>query len=351
MIVNQFFKTENIIKVSPQDPLSKTLSLLSSSHDSAFVFEKDQFLGVVNPYYCLIKKSYPANTKVSHCLVHPPKVDINYSLKKVANLMINSKIHYLPVFAGERFLGIISARRLLFAIKDNEELKIPISEVLKGKKPLVSIYEDDFISKALSLFKQFRVSKLVVVSKDLKLRGILTYFDLIAYLSTPKEKQNFGAREGNKSSFFRKYVRNFMKDKVLTLKNNDSLSSAAKMILEKEIGSVVIIDDENHPIGIITTRDLLTVFASGIKKTRIKVIAKDLSQKSWLLVNQFGQWLNNQLRKENKLSAKILVKGKEGRGIFKTIVSFFSSGQIVKVVKKEGKNLKKILEEIKKKSR
>src|SRR3989304_5301439 len=117
MTLDIICKKENIIKVSPDDTLSKTLTFFSSSSDAAFVFDQKQnFLGVINPYYCIIKKSYPANTKVKHCLIHPPRVDINASLKKVAHLMLDTKIYFLPVFKDDKFFAIISARRIISAI-------------------------------------------------------------------------------------------------------------------------------------------------------------------------------------------------------------------------------------------
>jgi len=352
MSLEKIYKKENIIKVTPEETLSKVFSYLSSSHDSAFIFDNSQFLGVVNPYYCLIKKSYPFNAKVKHCLVHPPKVDINYSLKKVAQLMIDSKIHYLPVFANNKFTGIISARRLLSAILDSSELKIKIAEVLKQKKPLISIYEDDFISRALSLFKQYRVSKLVVVSRDFKLRGILTYFDLIAYLLTPKEKQQLGSREGNKIPLLKRYVRNFMKTNLLTLTPEDTLKQAGQKILEKGIGSVIIVDQERHPVGLITTHNLLSAFIRERKLPQIQLITKDLSQKSQAMVTMFARQISNQLFKLRDISsAKFLVKEKKGGGVFSAIFSIFFKNNRLKVIKEEGKNLPRILQEIKKKSK
>lgn len=351
MTVNQIYKTENIIKVSSEDNLSRTLSLLSSSHDSAFVFEQNDFLGIVNPYYCLIKKSYPANTKVKKCLVHPPKVDINDSLEKICRLMIESKIHYLPVFSGDKFLGIISARRLLTVIKDSNRVKVPIFQILKNKKPLVSIYNDDFIGKALSLFKQYRLSKLVVVSRNLKLKGVLTYFDLISYLILPREKQNLGTREGNKIPFYRRQVKYFMKTNVYTLSPQSYLFEAVKLILERGVGSVVIVDSERNPIGIITTKDILSVFSRSREESNIEVVKKNLSEKSKNILNSFIFYLKKLLaQSKNQSSARVLVQEKGRGGVFRAVVSFFLGKKTVKVIKKEGKDLKKVLLEIKKKT-
>ncbi len=352
MTLQKIFKTENIIKVTPEETLSKTFSCLSSSHDSAFVFNDDDFLGVVNPYYCLIKKSYPNNTKVKNCLIHPPKVDINYSLKKVAQLIIDSKIHYLPVFSNNKFCGIISARGLLSAITDSPELKIKIGEVLKQKNSLISIYEDDFISTALALFKQYRISKLVVVSRDFKLRGILAYFDLISYLLSPKEKQHFGTREGNKIPLLKRCVRNFMKTNVLTLTTEDRLDQAAEKILENHIGSIIIIDKERRPIGIITTHNLLSTFIGQKNLPRIQLISEDLSQKSGQIVSGFVRLINNQLAKMRNVSqAKFLIKEKKTPGVFKAVLSLLSKDNRMKVIKKEGKDLEEVLSSFVKKFR
>lgn len=268
MSLKDILKTENIIEISPEETLSTALTKLRSSHDSAFVFSPDnQYLGVINPYYCLIKSSYPGNAKVTRCLYHAPKIYINYSLIKVAQLFIESKIHYLPVFdQNNRFLGIISARRLLSRFSDDKEFKVKIGEVLKNKKPLSVVYEDDSASVALNLFKTTKFSKLVVVDRDFKLKGILSYFDLIYYLVLPKNSPGKGEREGNKVSFFRQQVKNFMKSYVLTLTKENYLSEALHLILTKKIGSVVIVGEKRKPIGIITTRDLLRFFVQKEQK-------------------------------------------------------------------------------------
>ena len=126
--LRDIIKTEGIIKISPEESLSSAVSKLRTSHDAAFVFnDKKKFLGLINPYYCLFKSSYPGNAKAEHCLYHPPKVRIDYSIAKVAGLFIESKIHYLPVFdLQDRFIGIISARHLLANYLGSAWFDIPI---------------------------------------------------------------------------------------------------------------------------------------------------------------------------------------------------------------------------------
>lgn len=259
-------KRDNIIKVDPDMTLSHALSRLSTSHDAAFVFDdKNKFMGVINPYYCLIRSSHPGNSKVEHALHHPPRIYTDYSVPKVASLLIESKIHYLPVFdRKENFVGIISARRILSSLKDFPAFKKTIKEALRfRRRPLTVIYDDETVAQALTLFKSSKLSKLVVINRDMKLKGILSYYDLISFLIQPKNHEGKMERVGNKIHLFNQHVKYYMKTYVLSLKENNLLSEAFHLVINKKIGSVVIVDDVRHPIGIVTTRDLLRFYTNN----------------------------------------------------------------------------------------
>lgn len=256
-------KENNIIKISPEDNLSCALSKLSSSHDAAFVFDdKNKFLGVISPYYSAIKNSYPGNTKVVNCLTHPPKIYLNYPIVKVCELFTQSKIHYLPVFSKEeKFLGIVSVRRVLSHFKDLPIFKTKIEEIIKKRwKPLITIKQESTINEALHLFKEKKFSKLVVVDYQEKLKGILTYYDIINFIISPKYKEGKGDRVGIKGSFYNLHVKTFAKSYVLTMTREKYLKEVIETILSKKIGSIIIIDEKRTPIDIITSSDILKYY-------------------------------------------------------------------------------------------
>lgn len=350
MKVIDVLKTEDIIKVDQEETLTSVLSKLSSSHDAAFVFdENEKFLGVINPYYCVIKTSYPGNTKVKNCLYHPPKIKINDPLSKVVRLLIDSKVHYLPVFdEKDQFVGIVTARRVLSFLSNNQAFKIKIGEYLKIKKrPTITLFDDELVANALDKFKKYKVSKIVVIDKNFKLKGILSYYDLIVYLSSPKVKESKGDRIGNKSNFYYKPVKNFIKNFVLTLTEEDLLIKALNLILTKSIGSVVIVNQLRQPIGIITTRDLLSFFFFPPNGKKIEIIVKNLSEKNRQIFGGFFNRLKLSLQKFPQITAaRVLVKEEKQGGLFKIVLSLFSKGGKPKVIKKEGKNLPQLLKKI-----
>jgi CBS domain-containing protein len=350
MKVVDILKTEDIIKVGQEETLTSVLSKLSSSHDAAFVFdENDKFLGVINPYYCVIKTSYPGNTKVKNCLYHPPKIRINDPLSKVVKMFIDSKVHYLSVFnEKDEFIGIVTARKVLSALSDNSVFQIKIKDYLKAKrKPLITLFDDDNINQALNRFKNERVSKIVVVNKDLRLKGILSYYDLIVYLTSPRVKETRGDRIGNKSNFYYRPIKNFVKSYVLTLSEDDRLRDALRLILDKKIGSVVVINELRHPIAIITTRDLLSFFFFPPNGKKIEIIVKNLSEKNRQILGGFFNRLKLSLQKFPQITAaRVFVKEEKQGGLFKIVLSLFSKSGKPKIIKKEEKNLPQLLKKI-----
>lgn len=343
-------KTKNIIKISPDDVVSSALGRLGSSHDSAFVFnDEDEYVGVINPYYCLIKKSYPGNAKVEHCIFHAPHVSNKLSVSKLAQLFIGSKLHYLPIFDEQnRFIGIASARRLLSLYSDWPRYNVSIESYLKSKRQrLLTVYDTDMVSTAINIFKTKKISKLIMIGKDNKLKGILTYYDLISFLMTPRKKEHKGDRQGNKVNFQYQQVKNFAKTYLLTLGPQHTLLDALNLILEKEIGSVLVVNDKKIPIGIITTSDFLHLLIQGKEEKKIEISGRGLSQESQATLQGFfssvSHWAKNL---PNSQRVKLDVKEEKGGNVFKTVLSIIPASGPIKVIKKEGRNLKKVLSKV-----
>ncbi len=347
MKIQDITQTKDIIKISPEQTLSSALSYLSTSHDAAFVFSDDKkFLGVINPYHCLIKTSYPGNAKVEHCVFHAPRVRTNYPISKVAQLMIESKVHYLPVFNDQdKFMGIVSARRLLGALGHLNILDLTIDNFQKIKnRPIITAYETDLVSEAIHTFKTRKISKLVIINRDMKLRGVLSYYDLIHFLITPRKKLHRGDREGNKVSLFNHQVKKFVKTYVLTLTLENTMKEALDLILDKGIGSVVITDKQRVPIGVITTRDFLDLLIRGTQEKKVEVIAKNLSKESRRAVGGFFNLLSLGARKlPNLAKIRLFVREEKGGHLFEGVLSLIPKKGNPKVIKREGKNIQKVL--------
>lgn len=60
-----------------------------------------------------------------------------------------------------------------------------------------------------------------------------------------------------KTTSTERQIKNFMTKSVITLPKNVKVSSAAKLMAERSISCIVIVDIKSKPIGIITERDVV----------------------------------------------------------------------------------------------
>ncbi|MFH0773394.1 MAG: CBS domain-containing protein [bacterium] len=350
MKTSKLMQTDGIIKAAPDEILSSVLSRLPSSHSAAFIFDKDQkYLGIINPYYSVIKSSHPSNIKIEHCLFHAPHIKMQHTAGKIAEMMIQSKVHYLPVFDDQdKFIGMVSARNMLRTYESHNVFTVRLSDMIHAKKrPLIVVQEEETIGQALHLFKETKLSKLVVVNKEGRLKGVLSYYDLISFLIAPKKKER-GALNTDKSSLQTKRVKHYLKSYVLTLSPNDFARDALHLILEKKIGSIIVVDTNGKPIDILTTRDLLGLLIYEPTVAKMEMSTQNLSLKSSIITKGFFERLKERLTKKKDISkAKLFVKEEKDGNLFKVVLSLIPKKGQPKVVVEEGRNLEGVLKKVK----
>lgn len=348
-----FIKTENIIKVSPDDSLSAALAKLSSSHDAAFVFsDSNQYLGVINPYYTVIKTSLPGSTKVENCTFHPPRIYVNDSLERIAQQMTESKIHYLPVFDNnQNFVGITSGRRILREIQKLPIAKTSVLDVYQARNGgVVSIYNNDTINTAMNLFKEHKISKLVVIDQNMKLQGILSYYDLTPYLvaSGRGKNQEKLLKVNEREHFMQMKVKGYAKRTVLTVNQSATVSEAIDEMITRGMGSVIITDGESNPIGIVTTKDIFNLLKPNSIKKSVELSTKNLSEKNEDPVNDFVTYIVQYIQPLDEIkSGRVMVEEEKNGILFRISVYLSPKKGKQLVISKEGKDIHDIIKETK----
>lgn len=345
-------KTKNIIKISPDTTLKSAISSLASSHDAAFVFtSKNEYVGVINPYHALIKSAHPGSTKIGHILFHPPRLRIQDPVSRVASLMISSRVHYLPIFdSNNSFSGIISARNMLSQLRDAKEYRISLAALIAHKAgKLLIINMEDSVSHALSIFKKYKHSKIIVVGDGQKVQGVLTYYHLINFLVQPRSREHKGDRIGTKTKLSFQKVKNFMQKNVVKLSGDKPLLDALDSILEHEIGSIVVVDNQSRPIGIVTTTDLLGLLIKPVRAREIELIESGLTSQSHQIVARFLHKFTRGLKKLPGVEKIRLLVAEEKQGkLFRVIASFIPTRGVPKIREESGRDLKQVLKKVEK---
>lgn len=262
--VTAILKTKAILRFADSQTLSQALSKLTNSHDAVFVFdEKDRFIGVVSPYYIFKSRSYQPETKLKNVVIKPKKISLSMGLSKVAEAMIGTKVYYLPVLEQDEFQGIVTINRLFQYVIEHHLLN-GNGTILFSSRPLVTGSDQGTITQTIALMKQQKVAKLPVVNGEGVLVGIVSQFDLKDVLHEPDVSGRMD-RKGEKKAVGDLSVKDYMKSLVTTVNRIPTFTQAAQLMIQKNIGSLVIVDAQNRPNGIVTKRDLLqTIAQAGI---------------------------------------------------------------------------------------
>lgn len=254
--VRDIIKTKGIFRFQQEQKLSEVLSSIVSSHDAAFVFNEENFIGVCSPIYLTKTRSINSTSKLKTCVKMPPKINPEDSLRHLANQMIESRIYFLPVIDDEnQFLGIATINRLFSYLLKHQQL-LNSGHIVVSNRQLITINQDVSVSQALKLMREYRIAKLPVVNGNGALVGVLSNFDLKDTL-TPSASVGAQDRSGERKKQKGKTVKFFMNQMPIKIDHVPKFVEAVNIMNQNEVGSIIIVDKNNKPMGIITKKDLL----------------------------------------------------------------------------------------------
>jgi len=129
------------------------------------------------------------------------------------------------------------------------------------KTDLVQVSPSDSVRTAWALLREHRIRHLPVVEDD-KLVGIITDRDV--RLVFPSALTS-GQREQDPHDALEKVmVREIMTKQVITVAPDTSIADAARIILERRIGGLPVVQG-SRLVGIITKTDILAVYVEVVE--------------------------------------------------------------------------------------
>lgn len=173
---------------------------------------------------------------------------------QVAREMIRSDEWYAPVVKSSQdytYLGMLGLENLidLFLKKGFAKLAKPLSEIMSTEP--VTCSPDDDVDNVWRLMQEHSFAGLPVVKKG-KLVGIVTQKNL---LDSGVVFPMFEAKKGRFKAPSK--ISSVMRTSVISLKPASLVKEAAKLMLEKNIGRVPIIDGKGKLIGVVDREDIV----------------------------------------------------------------------------------------------
>jgi CBS domain-containing protein len=153
-------------------------------------------------------------------------------------------------------------------IRSSMGLELFVQDVMTRNVLSISKYET--ILKVANILSEKNISGLPVVDKNNKVLGIITQADILSIVGVSREhtfkdllKYMLGEplperRQGD-------YVGDVMTSPALTIRPDANIAEAVRMMSEKRIRRLTVVDDENTLIGIITRADILKAVIQKLK--------------------------------------------------------------------------------------
>jgi CBS domain-containing protein/ribosome-associated translation inhibitor RaiA len=253
---------DNFIRVHENDSAASLAGqFLEKKQNQALVFsENNDYLGVLTKEAFLKKHVDFSNLKLKSILKGKPVLYGDEPLSKIAELFFSSETRMLPVFEKHQMVGVVTTQDILFQLEKDPALeKIPVKQVANKNPVLLS--ENATTEKALAVMRDKKINRLPLVSSNGELTGLFSFSDALQNLALHEHIRPRGsALAGKEHPESRKVldspVKEFSSSEPKTIRPNDSLTLALQKMREKNLSSLVLVEN-NHPIGILTVRDVL----------------------------------------------------------------------------------------------
>jgi len=279
--------SEDFVNVYENNTLSECFSLFKEKVPPVLIVfdSNDEYKGVIARRWIIRSRMDPSTTKVEKLTRVAPTVTLHDSLGRVARLMVESGIRQLPVYSGEKLLGVITDENVIHRAVLGKWGNAKIEKFMT-KNPYV-VEEDESIGALLSLFREKGISHVPVTSNG-ELVGIVSIHDVIEHIFQPRQRQTRGEIVGEKVPVLNLPVKGIMKKPVVTVLPRSNLKDCVKKMHDSDISSLVVIR-KKRAAGIVTKLDFLEPIAQQDLERRrltvqfsIKDVGKNQDQQSFI---------------------------------------------------------------------
>ncbi|MFO7925101.1 MAG: CBS domain-containing protein [Halobacteriota archaeon] len=277
-------------------PLSRVAGAFENQGlDAVIVTDGDDYQGIVSRRQLATSSNQPS-AKVGTQVQHVPTVERTEDVREVARLMIGSDAKTLPVFDGGEIVGVVTADAVLDAVRPYLDA-VTVEDAYTSE--LTSATPETTLGKALNTLREAHIAHLPVV-EGTDLVGIVSLYDVIDFTTRDERKSQggssggfggrgggsqsaggpsggFGSREGDSDRMLDLPVRNVMSETVETIRRSAPLDEAVEAMLGRGISSLVVTDEDDDPVGIVTKTDVIESLTWGQDDRRgVQVFGLDL---------------------------------------------------------------------------
>ena len=257
--VSDYMSTD-LVTAAPDDTIGDLLGKMKTKdiHEIP-VLDRKKLVGIVTMRELMRRRNSPPSTKASTVLQVAPQAAPEATLPEAAENMISAGFRAIPVVKGKALVGILSRSDLVRALVETRALEGVVARDFMTPNPQC-VAEDDTVEHAVQIMRSLGERSVPVVDKNRHLRGVVGMKDVVDLFARPKQREQYGERAGREEKIALE-VKGVMRYPPLTIGPDADVHRAAELMAKHHVSSVVV-TEEDQPIGIITTQDLMQFLAS-----------------------------------------------------------------------------------------
>ena len=153
-------------------------------------------------------------------------------------------------------------------IRSSMGLEIHVRDVMS--KNVLSITKFESIVRVANILSEKNISGLPVVDKENKVIGIITQADILSMVGVSREHTfkdllKYMLGEPLRERKIGDHVGDIMTSPAFTIKPDANIAEAVRIMTEKRIRRLTVVDDKSTLIGIITRADILKAVILKLK--------------------------------------------------------------------------------------
>jgi CBS domain-containing protein len=241
--------------VQENDTLSRCLEAFEKGMPPvlAILNDKGKYEGIISRRSILRSRLDSTTTKVRTLMKVAPPVTIDFSLSKMARLMIESGIRQLPVLEKNKLLGFVTDENIIHAAVIQEWGNTAIEKIMTRAPHTIEANRS--VGAVLSLMREYGISHVPIMSNG-KLVGIISIQDILENIYWPQRRQTTGDIVGEKIETLSVPAKGIMNRPVITVGPQTNLRDAEKMMHDHNISCLPVASNEII-VGIVTKLDFL----------------------------------------------------------------------------------------------
>ncbi|MCX8197006.1 MAG: CBS domain-containing protein [Candidatus Micrarchaeota archaeon] len=260
-------KIEQISVLDASDPVSKAINEISKTGLPVVVMRNKKYVGLIDERAIRHRIADISKEKCESVAEKSPVLEPEASVLDASKAFFAGRFKAIPVIKNGKVFGAITRRTLLSELLSSKFLsKKRVSDVMSF--PVATIDISSTIGQARSELRRHNIRRLVV-TKNGRIAGILSVFDLAFHMTKPKQAETFYL-SGAKESIDDQPVSSYMKEQVETVQETETLASAVKKMLEKHV-SALVVSEGGYPRGIVTAKDIFHTILEEQKPARVFV--------------------------------------------------------------------------------